>query len=465
MTEKSLTLLPSQENTNKLAVAIIGQNVGDFIGLCLSSVSETADFIIFIDGGSKDDTGYEVREFCLKNKFEYIYSDAPERAMEIKPKDKLLLHVQRFYDQENIGENGTARNFYLEYLKKHYLGNWCLVVDPDEVLDPKFKIIRETLGTGRLADTEVANLSMVHFVYNLQSEDNSVQRHFTPTRLFRIREHFKYPESEHAVLMSDKYARAAEIGFDTGPVLWHFGYIKNVFDIRKKYLNHLKKSKIHSKKFLRDWYTNHIFGSYPVKPFNLKQLPDILRDFFLLEYLDDMAYFQDRKVLEVKHFIDASHWKDYFKCKTMLECGCGFGMRVYAARTYGIEAYGFDKSNYAISTTPFSVNQSLWEGDITKDQSNFFDKRVHDLVVCYDILEHLKEEELIEALKLIKTYGRNFLFSIPFLGDPNLEKDNTHLIKKPKSWWIDKIEENGIKIKDVPEHFLFRNQLLIGEAK
>ena len=62
-------------------------------------------------------------------------------------------------------------------------------------------------------------------------------------------------------------------------------------------------------------------------------------------------------------------------------------------------------------------------------------------------------------------FGKKFLFSIPFIGDPNLDNDKTHIQKKTKEDWIELIESYGIKLEEVPLHFLFREQILIGRKK
>jgi len=71
----------------------------------------------------------------------------------------------------------------------------------------------------------------------------------------------------------------------------------------------------------------------------------------------------------------------------------------------------------------------------------------------------------VPALKNINKLGKkNFLFSIPFLGDPNLDADPTHIIKESKEWWVKKLSEYFI-IKDAPVDWLFTHQMLIGEKK
>jgi 2-polyprenyl-3-methyl-5-hydroxy-6-metoxy-1,4-benzoquinol methylase len=103
------------------------------------------------------------------------------------------------------------------------------------------------------------------------------------------------------------------------------------------------------------------------------------------------------------------------------------------------------------------------QGDIT-DEHLVINKR-YDLVICYDVLEHLSEEKLPVALNNLLKLGRNFIFSIPFLGDPNLDLDSTHKIRRSRNWWLEQLTRSGFDIKETPHHFLFYNQLVIATVK
>ena len=90
-------------------------------------------------------------------------------------------------------------------------------------------------------------------------------------------------------------------------------------------------------------------------------------------------------------------------------------------------------------------------------------EKIRIRVMAYDE-ENLEEKDLDNTLKLISKYGKQFLFSIPFKGDPNLEADSTHKIKQTKEWWMTKLGQYFI-IGEAPEDWMFNNQLLIGSKK
>jgi len=144
--------------------------------------------------------------------------------------------------------------------------------------------------------------------------------------------------------------------------------------------------------------------------------------------------------------------------KDIIFIGDGLGVRTLPAKMMGLNVLGTDISQYAIEHS-FCI-ENMTKDDITNTKLIEQAK----LVVCYDVLEHLKYEDLDRALKNIFTLGLNFVFSIPFEGDPNLEADPTHIIKEDKEWWVEKLSEY-FNIKDAPQDWLFANQILIGEKK
>ena len=411
---------------NKLNVVVMGQNCEKFIGMCLDSVKD-ADAIIYCDGGSIDGTLFEVKrriheDNIIKNKWD--------------PVDK--------------GMNGKQRNFYLKYLKENYPNDWCLVLDADEIVEDLLKIKEfiQPFGDG------VFDVHMRHMVGALGWEDNTKERHYVPRRLFKISDAKPYPEHSHPVLETDK-----PIAICDATTIWHLGHlpIEYLDYILKRYKEHMYNSIIHPKRFLHNWKNAHLLGQYPVKEIIPTEIPKQLLERFELE--KDEFYFANRKNLEVRHFIMSNQWVNYFKSKKVLDLGCGVGIYGYAMSIYGVEYQGLELSKWAVENTPYK-NLKIKVGDI-RDPHEFKD---FDLVLCVDVLEHLEEEDLDQVLANVKTYGKNFLFSIPFLGDPNLELDSTHKIKKEKQWWINKLT-NHFKVKEVPDYFSFKHQLLIGETK
>jgi len=402
---------------NNLNVVVMGQNCKRTLGLCLDSV-KSADNLIYLDGGSDD--------------------GSINLAVE-----KGAILIENEYSQEDFGMNGKQRNYYLNYMKKNYPG-WCLAIDADEVVEDlgELKEVIQKLPKG------VYSVKMRHFIGNLGQEDFTQPEHFVLNRLFHTDAADGYQEAEHTVLKANDGFTMAAVKNTT---IWHLSYIPNLWELKDKYENHLKKSNMHTKEFLKGWYYAHLFGKYPTKEVNPEEIPKIILNDFGID--KDEFYFSKR-ILESKHFLDALDWKNFFKCESVIEFGCGLGPRVYAMNKIGLNAKGIEISKYAVDN---AYDKNIKLGNIL----NKIDYK-SDLVVAYDVLEHLEYKDLNKAIdNLINSSKKYILISVPVIGDPNLEADKTHKIKETKEWWIKKFTNKELKLIKTPENFLFKEQLII----
>ncbi|MEK6884067.1 MAG: class I SAM-dependent methyltransferase [Nanoarchaeota archaeon] len=152
--------------------------------------------------------------------------------------------------------------------------------------------------------------------------------------------------------------------------------------------------------------------------------------------------------------------------KSILDIGTGMGHRVMAGFMLNLDIYGFDVSEYAINHSSYKeiLLDRLWIDNIIELKNT--KNKQFDFIICYDILEHLFYQDLNKALNNIYNVGKpdsKFLFSIPWKGNPDLYNDKTHKIFESKEWWIEKIKNAGFKILPTPQHFLFKDQLIIAE--
>jgi len=413
----------------KLVVCIMGQNCEKFIGMCLKSV-KNADDIIYLDGGSEDETFKIVDKYVI---------------------EKNILFNR--YDQEDKSMNGKQRNFYLDFLKKTYPDDWCLVLDADEVLnDDGIEKIKSFIQLPHLHNEEhcgVFSVQMEHFIGDLGKVDATQDVHFVPNRLFKISEVDKYPEVEHPCLIAKNnlYGKCADT------TIFHLAYIPNMWEIKKRYENHMKKSNMHTPEYLKSWYYSHLFGLYPTRKFPSSKIPSYILNSFGID--PDEIYFANRG-LEIKHFMDATNWKAFFNPRDVLEVGCGLGPRVGAMRAIEIDAKGIELSKWA-------VENSLCKGYVTQgDIVNYEDIKKYDLIICYDILEHISYNDIDKVVdNIIKLMKRNILVSVPYKGTPNCDNDSTHKIKESREWWLSLFMKRGLIPVDVPKNFLYPEQLLI----
>jgi len=167
----------------------------------------------------------------------------------------------------------------------------------------------------------------------------------------------------------------------------------------------------------------------------------------------------------------ARAWKAMFNPRNMLDVGCGRGAFTLAARDEGIEAYGFDFSEWAINNLCPSCQRGWFRvHDATKPWP--YGSREFDLVVALDFLEHIYVEDLDFVLsEVFRVAGRWVFMQIAIVGGgsgsgvhergyiirkgehPPLELEANavagHVTVMSKQWWEEKLQEVG-------EDFVFR---------
>jgi len=130
----------------------------------------------------------------------------------------------------------------------------------------------------------------------------------------------------------------------------------------------------------------------------------------------------------------------HFNPKKVLDAGCAKGFLTRAFRSYEVEAYGIDISQYAIENADPLAKPYVILGSILdlpyKDQE-------FDLVLCYDVLEHLDEEEVLVGIKeACRVSSKIVAIKCPFIVY-DWDRDKSHIGIKPKEVWIERFKQNG----------------------
>lgn len=116
--------------------------------------------------------------------------------------------------------------------------------------------------------------------------------------------------------------------------------------------------------------------------------------------------------------------------KKVLDAGCAMGYLVEALRDRGVEAYGIDISEYAISKVredikPFCVVGNLSE-PLPKSIPEFY-----DLIVTIEVIEHIYEAEGLKAISNLCNYSNSILFS----SSPDDIEEITHVNVQQREYW------------------------------
>jgi 2-polyprenyl-3-methyl-5-hydroxy-6-metoxy-1,4-benzoquinol methylase len=119
--------------------------------------------------------------------------------------------------------------------------------------------------------------------------------------------------------------------------------------------------------------------------------------------------------------------------KTVLEAGCGEGFVIEHLKTALPETtfHGFDFSEQAVKIAQQKLPQTkIATGDLTTLDTDFlnqsFGKTDFDLVLCLEVLEHIKDhQKALERLKAINT--NHYIFSVP--NEPFFRLSNLMALK------------------------------------
>ena len=141
----------------------------------------------------------------------------------------------------------------------------------------------------------------------------------------------------------------------------------------------------------------------------------------------DKSYFKERKkyrisltsshttniLHKVVNFYRALMIKLTINPKNCLDIGCGMGTLVYYLRKLGVQAYGVDFSEFALSEGPKEIQPFLRKANLTDLPYNDDE---FDLVVSMDVYEHLGREHLkqaaIESVRVSRKYILHKIYTI-----------------------------------------------------
>ncbi len=191
---------------------------------------------------------------------------------------------------------------------------------------------------------------------------------------------------------------------------------------------------------------------------------------------------------------------EFTQCKTALDGGCANGHLVHGLllQDTPVDAYGFDISTYAVS----HVRAELADRIVVADVSDHlpYDDDKFDLVITYDLLEHLKGYDKIAiAVKELCRVARKFIFirmpTVVIIIPPSLNMSvydwvetvnclphkarlalidvhpyirattpslvgREHPSEHPREFWIEMFAAQGFKEQTLPDSFyLYPNSL------
>ena len=142
----------------------------------------------------------------------------------------------------------------------------------------------------------------------------------------------------------------------------------------------------------------------------------------------------------------------------VLDYGCAKGYLVRALRLLGIEAYGVDISEYALSHCHESVKTFC--GETTGPLLTGRDVR-YDYVLAKDVFEHIQENDLELLVRSLSEKTRNIFIAIPLAKNgsasefviPAYHMDQSHITIRDKEWWESLIDR---EFEIISSSYVFR---------
>ena len=111
---------------------------------------------------------------------------------------------------------------------------------------------------------------MRHLFFSFGFEDATLEKHFVPLRLFKIKKGLSYPAVEHPILQGYNLEECKVLDLVN---VWHFGSLQGMPSEILKWEKQCWKSNIHTPEMLNHWKNMHLFGSMPLKVVNAEELP------------------------------------------------------------------------------------------------------------------------------------------------------------------------------------------------
>ncbi|ULA69824.1 MAG: hypothetical protein LZF62_480017 [Nitrospira sp.] len=133
----------------------------------------------------------------------------------------------------------------------------------------------------------------------------------------------------------------------------------------------------------------------------------------------------------------ADHIVKEIRPRKVLDAGCAKGFLVESLRDRGVEAYGIDLSEYAISEVRLDIRPYCRVASLVDPIHERF-----DLIVCIEVLEHIPEEIAPRVIANLCRSTDDILFS----STPDDFAEPTHVNVRPRSYWNALFSEQGFDL-------------------
>lgn len=156
-----------------------------------------------------------------------------------------------------------------------------------------------------------------------------------------------------------------------------------------------------------------------------------------------------------EYVLPMANWiRERFGTAKTMDFGCAKGYLVRALRMLGVDAWGYDISDYAVESADQDVAQYLRsKKELVADPYSGWGSNEFSTIIAKDTLEHVPYSEIDQVLDILQFYlhsGGHAFIVVP-LGENGsyrireYELDATHCIREDEVWWIGRFAAHGFK--------------------
>jgi len=168
-------------------------------------------------------------------------------------------------------------------------------------------------------------------------------------------------------------------------------------------------------------------------PSNPETIASLYDENYYQHYNGGIPYERNDYWLVFFHSI-ADHIVRSLKPRRALDAGCAKGFLVEALWERGVEAYGIDISEHAIREVRKDMQPYCRQAPLTDSINGRF-----DLVTCFEVLEHIADEDARVVIRNLTGITDTILFS----STPTELTDPTHVNVQPTIGWLRLFADSG----------------------
>ena len=170
----------------------------------------------------------------------------------------------------------------------------------------------------------------------------------------------------------------------------------------------------------------------------------------------EKSYYKDYFILEKEHWLFKIRRKIFFyfikkylpSGSKILDFGCGSGYLVGELQKIGYDAYGIDFEKEAID---YGVNSGIRNLVLGNGQKTEHSDKSFDMIVAFDVLEHIEDEKPIigELLRILRPGGKLMITVPAYQWLWGVQDDVSHHFRRYTAGSLVNVFKNFLELKIV----------------